>query len=163
MLSSYNKVRTGKAMDLAGRHPSLLVPVLARCRCHHRSVASPHRRGHLGAGNPDASPGSSCQTRLWSPAFRGRAFFSAAMVAVTWSRLPPDLPTAVTWPRPSTGLPVAEVNLMTSGASDGVGMVAGPPRCCLPSERLRGWARAQRGRYRGLSIRAPSSNQNPMP
>ena len=58
----------------------------------------------------------------------------------------------MTWPRPSTWLSVAESTLTASGAAVGVGLVAGPPRCCLPSEWLRGWARAQHGRYRGLSI-----------
>jgi hypothetical protein len=83
MFSSYNEVRTGKAMRLAGNHSPLLVPVLTRFRCHHRSVANPHRRCHPSAWNPEASPGSLCQTRLWSPAVRDRVSFFAALVAVT--------------------------------------------------------------------------------
>ncbi len=83
MLSSYNEVRTGKAMDLAGNHPSPRAPVLLLFRCHHRSVANPHRRGHLVAGNPDASLGSSCRTRSWSLAARDRASSCAALSAVT--------------------------------------------------------------------------------
>jgi hypothetical protein len=82
MLSSYNEVRTGKAVRLAGNRSSLLVSVLAPFRCPHRSVANPHRRGQPGAWNPDASPGSLCQAGLWSPAVRGRASLFAALVAV---------------------------------------------------------------------------------